>query len=309
MKKLATLSGVILLWICIVGAYANAQTKGQSALVIADSLFTKQDWKTAKQNYVSYLGDTSINSRAWNRLGYCNQNLGLYNDAIKDYNKALANNPTPPVRNVAMARMARVYSLMNKTAEATDWLLKATATGYNSLPDLDTLADFKNLRSASDFTDIRKKVYAVIYPCSAEPHSHDFDFWIGDWDVYQTGTQFLVGHSHVESISGGCAILENWSSTQAQTGKSINYYDPSNGKWQQDWIGSGGGPQRYLDGEYKDGAMHFTYESITKGKKSTGNFKFYNVDKDTVRQYQDVINDDGKTVTVSYDLTYVRKKK
>ena len=145
-------------------------------------------------------------------------------------------------------------------------------------------------------------------PCSAEPHSHDFDFWIGEWDVYQTGTQTLVGHSVVQSISGGCAILENWTATQGNTGKSINYYNPLTSKWEQDWIGSGGGPQRYLNGEYKDNVMHFTYESMANGKKVTGNFKFYNMGKDTVRQYQDVNNDDGKTVTVSYDLTYVRKK-
>jgi hypothetical protein len=145
-------------------------------------------------------------------------------------------------------------------------------------------------------------------PCSAEPHSHDFDFWIGEWDVYQTGTQNLAGHSLVQSISGGCAILENWTDTKGHTGKSINYYNPATGKWEQDWIGSGGGPQRYLNGIYKDSIMHFTYESTVKGKPVSGNFKFYNIDKNTVRQYQDVNNDDGKTVTVSYDLTYVRKK-
>ena len=145
-------------------------------------------------------------------------------------------------------------------------------------------------------------------PCSAEPHSHDFDFWIGEWDVYPTGANNLVGHSVVQSISGGCAILENWTDTKDHPGKSINYYNPATGKWEQDWIGSGGGPQRYLNGEYKNNVMHFTYENMANGKKITGNFKFYNMGKDTVRQYQDVNNDDGKTVTVSYDLTYVRKK-
>ncbi|MDO3628692.1 hypothetical protein [Mucilaginibacter sp. BT774] len=144
--------------------------------------------------------------------------------------------------------------------------------------------------------------------CSTEPHSHDFDFWIGEWDVYQTGTTTLVGHSIVESISGGCGILENWTSVKGSTGKSINYYNPATGKWEQDWIGTGGGPQRYLNGIYKDSVMHFTYEATANNKPVTGNFKFYNIDKNTVRQYQGVNNDDGKTVTVSYDFTYVRKK-
>ena len=145
-------------------------------------------------------------------------------------------------------------------------------------------------------------------PCSAEPRTHDFDFWIGDWNVYPTGGKTLVGYSSVQSISGDCAILENWTSSKGQTGKSINYYDPSTSKWEQDWVGSGGGVQHYLNGEYKDGAMNFTYETVdAKGQKVTGNFRFYHIGKDTVRQYQDVNNADGKTVTVSYDLTYVRK--
>ena len=148
-----------------------------------------------------------------------------------------------------------------------------------------------------------------LQPCSAEPHSHDFDFWIGEWDVYKTGTKTIVGHSVVQSISGGCAILENWTSVKGNSGKSINYYNPATGKWEQDWIGSGGGPQRYLNGVYKDSAMQFTYESTANNKPVTGNFKFYNIDKNTVRQYQDVNNEDGKTVTVSYDLTYVRTRK
>jgi hypothetical protein len=145
-------------------------------------------------------------------------------------------------------------------------------------------------------------------PCASEPHTHDFDFWIGEWDVYQTGTDKLSGHSMVQSISGGCGILENWTDLKGGTGKSVNYYNLAESQWQQDWIGSGGTAQRYLNGTYKDGAMQFTYEFTDKqGNKKTGNFKFYNIDKNTVRQYQDVNNDDGKTVTVSYDLTYKRK--
>ena len=87
-------------------------------------------------------------------------------------------------------RLAMVYSMLNKTQEATDWLMKATASGYNGINDLDSLPAFSNLRSASNFQEIRKEVYEIVYPCSKEPRNHDFDFWIGDWNVYRTGTRF-----------------------------------------------------------------------------------------------------------------------
>lgn len=55
--------------------------------------------------------------------------------------------------------------------------------------------------------------------------------------------------------------------------------------------------------------MWFTNETVNpKGNKIKGNFKFYNIDKDTVRQYLETSADDGKTYQPVYDFTYVRKK-
>jgi tetratricopeptide (TPR) repeat protein len=279
-------------------------------LQAADSFYTNKNWVVAKMKYAKYLGDTSKNSMIWNRLGYCNQNLGIYNDAINDYNKSLANNPNPLVKGSAMSRLAMVYSITNRTSESADWLMTATATGYNALNDLDSLEAFRNLRMSANFKDIRSKIYEIVYPCSKEPRNHDFDFWIGDWNCYRTGTKVLSGYSHVEAMAGGCAILENYTATQAYTGKSFNFYDTISRKWEQDWIGSGGASdrQRYNNGEYKNGMMHFTYETMNaNGTKTTGTFIFYNISKDSVRQYQDVTDDTGKIISVTYDLTYLRK--
>jgi tetratricopeptide (TPR) repeat protein len=302
---------VIILFISIL-SMAFEWSYGQPAnhLQEADSFYQNKNWGAAKAIYIKYLGDTSKNSILWNRLGFCNQNLGLYSEAVGDYNKSLANNPNPLVKGSAMSRMAMVYSLMNQPVESTDWLMKATSTGYNALHDLDSLEAFKNLRSASNFKEIRLRVYEMVYPCSKEPRNHDFDFWIGDWNCYRTGTQILSGTSHVEAMAGGCAILENYTATQAYTGKSFNFYDTITAKWEQDWIGSGGPSdrQRFYNGEYKNQTMHFTYETINaNGSKTKGTFIFYHISRDSVRQYQDVTDDNGKIISVTYDLTYLRK--
>ncbi len=297
-----------LVWIAAIKA-VHAQIPAE--LESVDSLYSNKNWSAAKMKYAAYLGDTSSNAMIWNRLGFCNQNLGYYEDAIKDYNKALANNPSPPVKNSALSRMAMVYSLMNKPDESAEWLLKATATGYNSLNDLDSLVAFSNLRKSSIFRETRRKIYELVYPCSKEPHNHDFDFWVGDWNCYRTGTSIFSGTSHVEVMAGGCAILENYKSSQAYSGKSFNFYDSASGKWEQDWIGSGGpgDRQHYYNGEFKNGNMHFTYETTNpNGQKLKGNFIFYSIDPETVRQYQDIVDDTGRVVSVAYDLTYRRIK-
>jgi tetratricopeptide (TPR) repeat protein len=291
--------------------FTMADAQSHTDIEMADSFYFSRNWAGAKRIYVQYLPDTSTNSMYWNRLGFCDQHLGLYSDAVSAYNKALLNNPAPPIKSSASIRMAMVYSLMNETGPSTEWLLKSTVSGYNPLNDLDSLDEFKNLRTSENFKTIRKKIFGLVYPCSLEPRNHDFDFWIGDWSCYRTGTQVLSGYSHVETIAGGCAILENYSSTQAYTGKSFNFYDTASRKWQQDWIGSGGPADRqhFYNGEFNNGAMHFIYETTNpKGEKIKGNFIFYFIDRDTVRQYQDVMDDNGKTISVTYDLTYLRKK-
>jgi tetratricopeptide (TPR) repeat protein len=306
-KNFLLLSFLFALMLSIESIYGQPKSDLQSA----DSFYQNKNWTVAKQKYLKYLGDDSLNSLVWNRLGYCNQNLGNYADAINNYNRSLKLNPSPLIKGSAQMRLAMVYSILNRTQESSDWLMMATASGYNSINDLDSLPPFSNLRAAPNFREIRQKVYETVYPCSKEPRNHDFDFWIGDWNVYRTGTQFLSGYSHVESMAGGCAILENYTSIQAYTGKSFNFYDTIAKKWEQDWIGSGGpvDRQRFYNGEFKDRAMRFTYTSTSAaGEKIKGNFIFYFISPDSVRQYQDVTDDNGKTTSVTYDLTYLRKK-
>jgi tetratricopeptide (TPR) repeat protein len=286
---------------------------GQSSTLLqsGDSLYAKKNWAGAKMKYDTYLKTDDSNSLVWNRLGFCNQNLGNFREARADYDKSLNRNPSPPVKTVAMLRMAQVYSLMNQKENASSWLVRVTSLGYNSLNDLDSLPAFENLRMSSGFQSIRKQIYETVYPCSRNPRNHDFDFWIGDWTCYRNGTETLSGYSHIESMAGGCAILENYSSTQAYTGKSFNYYDTVSGKWKQDWIGSGGPSDRqhYDQGEFADGKMNFTYEiTNASGEKTKGNFIFYFISSDSVRQYQDVVDVKGKTVSVTYDLIYIRRK-
>jgi tetratricopeptide (TPR) repeat protein len=306
MKKLLT----IILCSILIPATLAAQPYSQSARLLreADSLYLQNSWTGAKERYLAYVKDTSLNALAWNRLATCNYRLGLYDDAETNFQRALTCNPPPPVRNVIESRLAKTYAVRNQPDLALTWLEKATASGYANLQDLDSSAEFQAIRTTPRFKDLYHKIYLAVFPCVSEPRSQDFNFWIGEWDVYITGTNALAGHSVIQQISGGCALLENWTSGQNGTGKSINYYDTTVHKWEQDWIGSDGEAQHFFNGEYQNGMMHFTYSKIINGGPINGNFIFYNINKDTVRQYQDVADKNGKIVSVTYDLTYIRKK-
>lgn len=163
---------------------------------------------------------------------------------------------------------------------------------------------------AQSNTELYQKVDSA-FPCSLDPKARVFDFWIGEWDAYVTGTQKLAGHSIIQAASGGCMILENWTSTAPRyAGKSMNFIDAATGKWQQVWVGSEGrGQHVFVNGEYRDSAMRFDFEQKgSDGKFHKGRFTFYNQGPGQVRQLNEVSNDEGKTWQTQYDLTYIRKK-
>ena len=146
-------------------------------------------------------------------------------------------------------------------------------------------------------------------PCMTIAQAREFDFWIGEWDAYVTNSEKLAGYSKIEMASGGCMILENWTSAgQPFSGKSMNFVDPRTGKWKQVWVGSGGlNVTEFLNGEYRDGAMRFEYETVTPaGKKQFVKFHFYNISKNKVRQFHQT-SEDGTTWVTTYDFTYRRK--
>jgi len=317
--KLKRESGVLSLFLAVsfVGLHSQGvSTKaGSRLLATADSLYFKNEWQNAKNKYLAFLKDSPEHKLVWLRLGYCNHNLSEYDDAIRDYNKALENNPPAMMKITAESRLARVYAIQNKNDLAFVHLDSAIRNGYGNLGELDTLVDFSGLKKDQRFASFYARAYDVAYPCHADSKAREFDFWVGEWNVYSNVNKNLVGYSRIEKISGDCAILENYKSVQTSyNGKSINNYDGTKGCWEQMWVGSSGvelpGPdvQRFVDGHYKDSAMRFTFETTVQGKKAIGNFIFYNLGPDKVRQYQETSIDGGQTYQVGYDLLYLRRK-
>jgi hypothetical protein len=136
--------------------------------------------------------------------------------------------------------------------------------------------------------------------------ARQFDFWVGEWEVYNPQGR-RVGSSVIQSVASGCGILENWTDGFGGTGKSINFYDPGEHKWFQYWVGQNGSPSRY-SGVYRDGALRYVGESnVINGQKTIPRLTFFNVDANTVRQFAEKSDDEGKTWTTVYDFKYIRK--
>jgi len=141
-------------------------------------------------------------------------------------------------------------------------------------------------------------------PCSGD-ENHQFDFWIGEWDVY-AGDQ-LAGTNKIEQILGDCVLKENWEGSLGSKGQSFNAYDSRTKKWYQTWVDNNGSVIHFY-GHYDDGKMLYKGEWLTAdGKKTWFKMTFFNnEDNGTVRQLWEQSLDQSKWTTI-FDGLYVKK--
>jgi hypothetical protein len=99
-------------------------------------------------------------------------------------------------------------------------------------------------------------------PCDDADY-HQFDFWIGDWDVYDPAGN-LAGTNSIQPAEQGCLLIEHWTNSGGGTGQSYNFYDPGTGQWRQIWV-NGGGVIDYSGGLTETGSMLLEGEIRNRG--------------------------------------------
>lgn len=141
-------------------------------------------------------------------------------------------------------------------------------------------------------------------PC-ADPASRQFDFWVGDWDVFDpAGKQ--VGTNHIALVYG-CVLHESWKTPRGYEGQSLNRYDADRGLWHQTWVDNQG-TLLLLEGGLKDGAMVLS-DGSTPGRKPgapLNEIRWTRNDDGSVRQHWQSSADGGKTWKTAFDGKYVR---
>lgn len=272
-------------------------------MMAANEFYNRQKFQEAVKAFGEVIKDEPNNGRAWYLLGNSLHSLGRYEEAIKAFEKnvAIANNPN------AMFNIASGYARLKQTGKAFEWLEKSINSGVAPFVDLEKDEDLENIRTDARFKKMTDLADRQKRPCMYSAEARQFDFWLGDWDVFNLAGQ-KAGTNSILSFANGCGLMENWTSALGNDGKSINYYDASTNKWYQHWMGSTGGALRY-EGSFKDGAIRFEGATIGKdGKKTLQKLTFFKLDESTVRQLAETSNDDGKTWTISYDFKYVKRK-
>lgn len=151
--------------------------------------------------------------------------------------------------------------------------------------------------------------HVVAQPPNQETNKmyHQFDFWLGHWDVYKFGTDTLVGESRIESIIDSVGILENYQARRSRyVGKSLNKYNPAQNRWEQYWIDNAG-LTLFLSGGLVGREMVLNDVETGDSNDRLNKVVWEKLDENRVRQTWSISRDGGKTWTVIFDGEYKRR--
>ena len=138
---------------------------------------------------------------------------------------------------------------------------------------------------------------------------NDFDFWLGEWNVYSNDEKRVFqGTNSVTKHHKNCLIMENWTSAQGGTGRSMNYFDPVEDQWRQLWVAVGYSID-YTGGLDESGSMVLNgkINDYKSGKSQDFRGKWTANTDGSVRQFFEQRNPETSEWAVWFDGLYVRK--
>ena len=290
---------------------AQAPTSPTTAeLAPANAAFLRSDWKAALDAFTALAAKYPRHAASRFRAGVALMELGRYDEgesAMQEGEKLGI-----PAGQAAW-RLAQLHARQGHADEAFAELMRGLGAGGLPVLPVTLAADahFAPVSGDPRWAKALDSLDAVTYPCKRDPKAHEFDFWVGDWDVWQTGTPRppTPARNTITVEDAGCVVLEHWTAPGGSEGQSFNLYDYANREWRQTWVDNGGGQHDYHGG-LKDGNMAFT-GTIPAPNRAPGRapvrLTFFPIAKDTVRQFSELSTDSGKTWRTNYDLTYVRR--
>lgn len=144
--------------------------------------------------------------------------------------------------------------------------------------------------------------------CTAAEY-RQLDFWIGDWDTFETDAPggASVARARVKPIAQGCAIHELYEQNDGLIGDSILSYDAVRKQWQQTWV-TNRGAIMVLWGGFKDGALILEGETHLGNGKSVKQRITWKAQDKGVRESAVMSKDGGKTWTPAFDVLFLKRE-
>ncbi len=276
----------------------------QAQKTAAEAAAKSQDWQQAVALYKQVTEKDANDGGSWYALGSAALMAGDARLAVTAYEHSLQLKTQPAF---SLYNLACAHARLGESEPALDSLDKLAQLGTPFASQMEKDPDLNSLRSMPRYQQVLEHMKQAATPCLHDPTSRQFDFWAGEWEVFD-GQGTRQGSSRVEPSLDGCLLIENWQAALGGSGKSFNTYNAGTHKWQQFWVSNNGTVTAY-EGEFKDSAMRFSgTQNPRAGKAVPVRLTFTPLPDGRVRQMGEISSDGGASWSVGYDLYYVRKK-
>jgi hypothetical protein len=138
-------------------------------------------------------------------------------------------------------------------------------------------------------------------PCSA-PAYHQFDFWVGNWDVFEEGGSVKEAYATVTRVQNGCGLREQYNGTDGSSGESLSMYDPTTAQWQQTWVSNRGQIVSILGNLQNQSMVLGGTDHSPAGQRLVRGV--WSPEKSGVRETAERSSDGGKSWTPWFDLSF-----
>jgi tetratricopeptide (TPR) repeat protein len=214
----------------------------------AASHYQQQQWQQAIDAYRQLLAESPEHEQAWYRLAQAHIALNQGQAAME------ANARLHEARQVPMPlvwyQQAQARMLAGDPEDAVKALQQAVKAGYSNTGELHNNSLWDGVRESASFQAVVLGADKNLRPCLHDARYQQFDFWLGEWEVYgnpeKTGP--LFGHNSIRKTEQGCLLMEHWQGASGSTGTSMNYYDGIADQWVQRWVSGGGTVIDYAGG-------------------------------------------------------------
>lgn len=132
----------------------------------------------------------------------------------------------------------------------------------------------------------------------------EFDFWVGDWDVFDVATPTTpTARVSVESMLDGCALRESYEDARGLKGQSISSYDRAGRVWQQTWV-TNRGELLVLHGSFRGNEMVLEGADVLADGRRRLVKGVWKRAAEGVEEAAVTSLDDGRTWTPWFDLIF-----
>lgn len=301
MRREACVLVLFMSFACFANPAQSQPTAEQAALIQearnrAGEHFRAQKFAEAAEAYREVVAaDPSDGGSAFN-FAYSLHMSGKIDEAIPQHERA---SRFPGARQLSLYNLGCAHALKGRTDEAFAALTRAIDAGFSRVETMKNDTDLESIRTDARFSKLLEDCAGAVEP------RRRFDFWVGEWDVYNP-QGVKVGESRIELLERGALIMENWDNTRGGTGRSMNFVDPEDGLWKQVWVDQSGSVVRY-SGAWENGALRLSgTATATNGKVTLTRCTFTPVDGG-VRQFIERSADSGVTWAVYFDGHYKPK--